>query len=172
MSSRAPRQTHTILPGDDQEVRRESCRPSSLQMVASSTRTPPISGGCGNRASTAASPRIVMRCPWRKCRRSTHDPLAPTTSFTARIASPGIHQRRRRVALSSAIITPQSSLEPPPGLHQTSLPSGAGDESVRLFLLTEHHIDTPNTTDPAKQLPPGSVHTRRSSPSMPPSCTS
>jgi type II secretory pathway predicted ATPase ExeA len=37
---------------------------------------------------------------------------------------------------------------------------------------TEHHTDTPNTTDPAGHQPAGSFHTPTSSPSMPPSCSS
>ena len=37
---------------------------------------------------------------------------------------------------------------------------------------TEHHPDTPNTTDPAGRCPAGSLHARTSSPSMPPSCSS
>jgi hypothetical protein len=37
---------------------------------------------------------------------------------------------------------------------------------------TEHHPDTPNTTDPAGHPPAGSFHAHTSSPSTPPSCSS
>ena len=111
-----------------------------------------------NERNCATSPTTPRRC----CRRSetSHTELPhdkPATGAVSRYrlrAFMVLHASEAVSAPGPIPPSPQSSQEPRQYSDQTSLPSGAGDESVRLFVLTEHHIDTPNTADPG-QLPPG-----------------
>ena len=64
---------------------------------------------------------------------------------------------------------PSSPHSPPTKPSSTNPPLAPPSPKSR---QTEHHPDTPNTTDPAGHRPAGSFHTHTSSPPVPPSCPS
>src|SRR6476659_5368788 len=125
---------------------------TSLSLVASHWLRIGTGESRGKSAVTRELNPITTRC----------SPTTPSRSFTRPAGA-------IRARSTTSRCKPSSPPSPPTRPSSTNPPPAQPSPKSR---RTEHHPDTPNTTDPAGHLPAGSFHSRTCSPSTPPSCSS